>query len=367
MAERERSIHEMLKDTPSMNDSCSSVHTGTEGGSNMVVGIGLCGSISSHSIGVGGGAGGGGGAGAGANMNVGGPFNAPNSLPLRNHSAPTTPMSPTSPTSGNGILTSTDGSGSLIRTSASKIDSIKNWSISTYKCTRQIMLEKLGKSQRTVDSELEAQIEQLRETQRKYLSILRLTRAFSSHFQHVVVTQHALADSFADLAQKNPELQKEFTCNAETQRNLTKNGELLLNALNFFISSVNTLCNKTIDDTLLTIRQYETARIEFDAYRMDLENTKPEVTQSAAALEETQRSYAQHKDQYEKLRADVAIKMQFLDENRIKVMHKQLILLHNAIAAYFSGNAMALESTLKQFNIKQLKSPNAVTGSWLEQ
>jgi len=106
---------------------------------------------------------------------------------------------------------------------------------------------------------------------------------------------------------------------------------------------------------------------------MDLENTKPELTPSAAALEETQRSYAQHKEQYEKLRSDVAIKMQFLDENRvsetlikqdkntynvcvfrrqIKVMHKQLILLHNAIAAYFSGNAMALESTLKQFNIK---------------
>lgn len=33
-------------------------------------------------------------------------------------------------------------------------------------------------------------------------------------------------------------------------------------------------------------------------------------------------------------------------------MHKQLILLHNAIAAYFSGNATALEATLKQFNIK---------------
>ncbi|EDW42634.1 arfaptin-2 [Drosophila sechellia] len=355
MTDRERSIHEMLKDAPSLNDSCGAVHTGTEGGSLVL------GSASSHGIA------GGGGGGGNVGVGVSGPFGAPSSLPLRNHSAPTTPMSPRSPPSGNGILSPTDsGSGSIIRTSASKIDSLKNWSISTYKCTRQIMLEKLGKSQRTVDSELEAQIEQLRETQRKYLSILRLTRAFSSHFQHVVVTQHALADSFADLAQKNPELQKEFTCNSETQRNLTKNGELLLNALNFFISSVNTLCNKTIDDTLLTIRQYETARIEFDAYRMDLENTKPELTPSAAALEETQRSYAQHKDQYEKLRSDVAVKMQFLDENRIKVMHKQLILLHNAIAAYFSGNAMALESTLKQFNIK-LKSPNAVTGSWLEQ
>lgn len=66
-------------------------------------------------------------------------------------------------------------------------------------------------------------------------------------------------------------------------------------------------------------------------------------------------------------------------------MHKQLVLLHNAIAAYFSGNAAALEGTLKQFNIKvsfshlfayrlstksrsfQLKSPNTATGSWLEQ
>lgn len=37
---------------------------------------------------------------------------------------------------------------------------------------------------------------------------------------------------------------------------------------------------------------------------------------------------------------------------QIKVMHKQLVLLHNAVSAYFSGNAVALESTLKQFNIK---------------
>ncbi|XP_030374411.1 arfaptin-2-like [Scaptodrosophila lebanonensis] len=235
--------------------------------------------------------------------------------------------------------------------------------------TRDILtqyLKNTGNSCRSAIMQKLGPCDELRETQRKYLSILRLTRAFSSHFRNVVVTQHALADAFSDLSQKNPELQKEFTCNSETQRNLTKNGELLLNALNFFISSVNTLCNKTIDDTLLTIRQYETARIEFDAYRMDLENSKPEMTQTVCSVEEAQRSYAHHKELYEKLRADVAVKMQFLDENRIKVMHKQLILLHNAIAAYFSGNAMALESTLKQFNIK-LKSPNTVTGSWLEQ
>lgn len=37
------------------------------------------------------------------------------------------------------------------------------------------------------------------------------------------------------------------------------------------MSSLSTLCNKTIEDTLITIRHYENARLEFDAYRCDLE------------------------------------------------------------------------------------------------
>lgn len=107
---------------------------------------------------------------------------------------------------------------------------------------------------------MEAQIEQLRDTQRKYSNVLRLTRAMSAHFHNVVQTQHALGEAFSELAQKSPELQQEFLYNSETQRSLTRNGEILLGALNFFTSSVNTLCNKTIEDTLLTIRQYEIAR-----------------------------------------------------------------------------------------------------------
>lgn len=166
--------------------------------------------------------------------------------------APTTPT-PMSPTFNGESAT-------FLKNSVSKIDILKNWSISTYKCTRQLMLEKLGKSTRTVDSELEAQIEHLRDTQRKYLQIVRLTRALSSHFYHVVQTQQSLTEAFSELAQKSPELQQEFLYNSETQRSLTKNGELLLNALNFFVSSVSTLCNKTIEDTLITIRQYELAR-----------------------------------------------------------------------------------------------------------
>ena len=71
-----------------------------------------------------------------------------------------------------------------------------------------------------------------------------------------------MGEAFSDLAHKSPELQEEFLYNAETQRSLTKNGEKLLSALNFFVSSVNTLCNKTIEDTLITVKMYESCRYE---------------------------------------------------------------------------------------------------------
>lgn len=293
---QERSIHEMLKDSPSMNESSSAIHTGTE---PVTPPFGFASSSSVHRQ-----------------------SQPPTSLTLHSTTTPQDVQMTTSPGSASLNGSASSSTSEFLKNGASKIDSLKHWSISTYKCTRQIMLEKLGKTTRTVDTELEGSIEQLRETQRKYLSILRLTRAMSSHFFHMVQTQHALAESFSDLAQKSPELQEEFLYNAETQRNLTKNGEILLNALNFFCSSVNTLCNQTIDDTLITIKQYEQARIEFDAYKMDLEvaSSQPSsaaTTPASPMAEEAQRNYAKHKDNYEKLRSACATKMQFLDDNRV--------------------------------------------------
>lgn len=66
--------------------------------------------------------------------------------------------------------------------------------------------ERFGRGSRTVDLELEAQIEVLRDTKRKYETVLRLAKALTNHFYNMVQTQHALGDTFADLSQKSPEL-----------------------------------------------------------------------------------------------------------------------------------------------------------------
>ncbi|XP_030402701.1 arfaptin-2 isoform X1 [Gopherus evgoodei] len=249
-----------------------------------------------------------------------------------------------------------------------KFDIVKKWGINTYKCTKQLISERFGRGSRTVDLELETQIELLRDTKRKYECVLQLARALTHHFYSLVQTQHALGDAFSDLSQKSPELQEEFGCNAETQKLLCKNGETLLGAVNFFVSSINTLVNKTMEDTLMTVKQYETARLEYDAYRTDLEELSigPRDANTLCRLDAAQSHFQSHKGKYEKLRADVAIKLKFLEENKIKVMHKQLLLFHNAVSAYFAGNQQQLAQTLRQFNIK-LKTPGAEKPSWLEE
>nr|XP_048280482.1 arfaptin-1 isoform X3 [Myodes glareolus] len=161
---------------------------------------------------------------------------------------------------------------------------------------------------------------------------------------------------------------EEFGYNADTQKLLAKNGETLLGAINFFIASVNTLVNKTIEDTLLTIKQYENARIEYDAYRTDLEelNLGPRDASTLPKIEQSQHLFQIHKEKYDKMRSDVSVKLKFLEENKVKVLRNQLVLFHSAVAAYFAGNQKQLELTLKQFHIK-LKTPGVDAPSWLEE
>lgn len=58
-------------------------------------------------------------------------------------------------------------------------------------------------------AELEAQIEMLRETQRKYNGVLRLSGALTQQLAAAAHTQRALGEAFAELAQKSPELQNQ--------------------------------------------------------------------------------------------------------------------------------------------------------------
>jgi len=244
-----------------------------------------------------------------------------------------------------------------------KIDAAKKWTMSAYKYTKQLVSEKMGKRTRTVDTELEKRITVLRETQQRYQNLLKLARQFQNQFTSMMNTQKLLSESFAELSMKSPELQDEFTQNANLQKVLTKNGEGLRSALEFFVSSLQTLATKTIEDTISTIRDYENARVQFDAYRTDLEAN--EAVGQSLKTEEARKEFNTQRETFHGLRENLQVKLRFLEENKVKVMRKQLLLLHNALAAYFSGNKDQLESTMKEFHIR-VKQKGEQEQSFLE-
>ncbi|XP_037086302.1 arfaptin-2-like [Pollicipes pollicipes] len=180
----------------------------------------------------------------------------------------------------------------------------------------------------------------------------------------MLASQLQLGELFEKLGQRSPELRDEFGCNAASHRALHESGRPLREALVFFVSSVQTLCEQTIEDTLATVRQYEAARVEYDAYRADLEWAQQQSQAPAGApalLAEAQRQHDLRRAEYERLREKVSVKLRLLDENRVKVMQNQLILFHKAVSNFFSGNSVAVKATLAHLSAMSLGAGDGST------
>lgn len=197
---------------------------------------------------------------------------------------------------------------------------IKEWGSHHFKITKQMVQERFGSGVRTVDTNLEKRIESLRDTQKKYAQLLSLTQQFHTTFINVVETHKSMAEHFAFMSVRAPELTTEFHYNAETQKIISRNGETLLAAVKHFTSNLQTVSTKTMEDTLQTVKGYESARLSYDAYRTEYENLRKQAATSqkaANSLVNVGAEFEKHKKKFEQLRNDVDIKLKLLDENKV--------------------------------------------------
>lgn len=248
-----------------------------------------------------------------------------------------------------------------------KLERVRKWSITTYKCTRQALSEKLGRGSRTVDLDLEPRLDLLKDDRQRYHHVTRLAQTLASQLAQFTITQKTLGDAFTELSLKTPPLHVEFDVNADAQKFLSKSGETLVAAVNGFTSDMNTLINKTIEDTMINAKQYEAARIEYDAYRVDLEelNLGPRDTVTVPKLEEAQKSFQIQRERYQKSRDDLSVKLKLLEENKVKVLHNQLWLLHSAVASHCLTCHSYLEKNIQEAS-QRLSDPSVDAPSWLE-
>ncbi|XP_061566077.1 arfaptin-1-like [Cololabis saira] len=245
---------------------------------------------------------------------------------------------------------------------------VRRWSVSKYKRTRQALSEKLGRGSRTVDLDLQPRLDLLKDDQQRYGHMTKLAQLLAGQLTEFSVTQKALGDAFTELSMKTPPLHVEFGMIAEAQKFLSKSGETLTAAINAFTFDMDTLVNKTIEDTMINARQYETARMEYDAYRVDLEelNLGPRDAATLPRLEDAQSSFQGQRDRYQQVRDDLSVKVRLLEENRVKVLHNQLWLLQSAVAANSLSCHSFLERNLQEA-VEKLDGVGEDAPSWLEE
>ena len=72
--------------------------------------------------------------------------------------------------------------------------------------------------------------------------------------------------------------------------------------------------------------------MEFDSYRNQLEDmhVNPAKNAMSSKIRDVQINVDKKRRDYEKKRDDVNVKLTLLDENRVKVIRQQLLLLHSA-------------------------------------
>lgn len=95
-------------------------------------------------------------------------------------------------------------------------------------------MEKLGKSARTVNNEVERDIANVRETQKRHLALLTSVQSMIAHFSAIVVAQRSLHEIFTGMVPTSPTLQEGLETNANDQQVLSLNGEQLLGEALFF-------------------------------------------------------------------------------------------------------------------------------------
>ncbi|XP_029028511.1 arfaptin-1-like [Betta splendens] len=273
------------------------------------------------------------------------------------------PVSPvTPPTLGPVVVQGNNKS-----SASEKLQQVRKWSITAYKCTRQALAEKLGRGSRTVDLDLGPRLDVLKDDRQRYDNMTKLAQTLANQIGQFTVTQKTLGDAFAELSVKTPSLHLEFGVNADAQRFVSKSGDALVEAINSFISDMDTLVNKTMEDTMINAKQYEASRIEYDAYRVDLEelNLKPRDDSTLPKLEQAQKVFQDQREQYLRIRDDLSVKVKLLEENRVKVLHNQLWLLHSAVAAHSLSCHSFLQHNMQRVD-GDLSNASVDAPSWLE-
>ncbi|KAI1297178.1 PRKCA-binding protein [Halotydeus destructor] len=180
-----------------------------------------------------------------------------------------------------------------------------------------------------------------------YRGLVEHVRHMLKSFIEMCHVYKAFGDVFAEIGVREPQPQasEAFSKFGETHRIIEKKGFEMLQSAKPILSDLNTFLNKAVPDTKLTIRKYADVKFEYLSYclkvkEMDDEEYTYQALQEPIYRVETGnyeyrlvlRCRQDAKIRFAKLRSDVLVKLELLDQKHVQDVVMQLHKLITALA-----------------------------------
>lgn len=194
-------------------------------------------------------------------------------------------------------------------------------------------------------------LEELSRNEQIYKGLMEHTHHMLKAFFDMCHVYRTFGDVFAEIGVREPQprASEAFTRFGEAHRSIEKYGIKLLKTVRPMLSDLNTYLNKAVPDTKLTIKKYADAKFEYLSYclrvkEMDDEEYAYQALQEPLYRVETGnyeyrlilRCRQDARVRFAKLRSDVLVKLELLDQKHVQDIVFQLQRLVSALSQYHS-------------------------------
>lgn len=206
----------------------------------------------------------------------------------------------------------------------------------------------------------------LKRTENFYRGLVTHAKATLHAFFDLIQIYKVFGDAFAAIGVREPQprASEAFRQFGEQHRQMEKFGMIMLKTLKPILSDLGTYLNKAIPDTRLTISKYADAKFEYLSYCLKVKELDDEE-QSCAALQEplyrvetgnyeyrlVLRCRQEARAKFAKLRSDVLVKLELLDNKHVQDVVWQLHKFAAGLATYYA-NTRDLLSTVTLFPVE---------------
>ncbi|ELT87544.1 hypothetical protein CAPTEDRAFT_129168, partial [Capitella teleta] len=201
-------------------------------------------------------------------------------------------------------------------------------------------------------------LEELEKTAQMYQGLSDHTKRLLKAFFELSQAHRAFGDVFAGIGVREPQpaASEAFTQFGEAHREIEKYAIQTLKTVKPMIHDLHTYLSKAVPDTRLTIRKYLDAKFEYLSYCLKVKEMDDEEY-SYAALQEplyrvetgnyeyrlVLRCRQDARTRFAKMRSDVLVKMELLDNKHVQDIVFQLQRLVTAMAKYHNDSHAVLK------------------------